>query len=270
MFKKICILVLFFASLHADLLDNKIKNLIGEKKYQVHKNLLESLTKERGNFYIGENLHYTPLLQILKNEGLIELDLGSPKDVSIKFLVDKSHKKGLKILKDTLSSLGYTYYFTDYLKNVDDILQWKIRFKSEFMLDPYMLNKELIKIESRITDISKISNSEWLYKINVENSKIYDSIKIEKNEKVKLLKPLKPYLLEIDEAKEIVIISRKLNNWFPKLAFFDKELKVLAVIEKTRMYRGVKIPIPQNTRYVKVDDSFTLLNIKRGLTVIVK
>jgi hypothetical protein len=270
MIKKIFILALFFTTLQADLLDDKIKNLIGEKKFIVHKNLLESLTQNRGNFYIRETLHYTPLLNILKSEGLIDLDFGSPKDVSIKFIIDKSHKKGLKILKDTLSTLGYTYYFTDYLKNENNILEWKIKFKSEFMLDPYIFNRELTKIESRITDITKISNYEWLYKINVENSRIYDSIKIEKNEKVKLLKPLKPYLLEIDEAKEIVIISRKLNNWFPKLAFFDKELKVLAVIEKTRMYRGVKIPIPQNTRYVKVDDSFTLLNIKRGLTVIVK
>jgi hypothetical protein len=270
MLKKLFLITLFTTFIQADLLDDKIKNLLGEKKYQVHKNLLEDLTTNRGHFYMGENLHYTPLLNILKNEGLIELDFGSPKDVNIKFVVDNSHKKGLKILKDTLSTLGYTYYFTEHLKNEDDILEWKIKFKSEFMLDPYIFNRELNKIESKIVDITKVSNYEWLYKINVENSKLYDSIKIEKNEKVKLLKPLKPYLLEIDGAKEIVIISQKLNNWFPKLAFFDKELNVLAVVEKTRMYRGVKIPIPKDTKYVKVDDSFTLLNIKRGLTVIVK
>lgn len=270
MVKKLLLLLFISTIINADLLDDKIKNLIGVKQYQVHKNLLTSLTQNRATFYIGDKLHYTPLLKILKDEGLLKLGFNAPKEVSIKFEVTTSHKKALKILKDTLGTLGYTYYFTEYLKNTDNKFEWKIKFKSEFMLDPYIFNRELNKIESRIVDITKVSNYEWLYKINVENSKLYDSIKIEKNEKVKLLKPLKPYLLKIDESKEIVIISHNLNNWFPKLAFFDKELNVLAVIEKKRMYRGVKIPIPQNTSYVKVDDSFTLLNIKRGLTVIVK
>lgn len=256
--------------LYADILNDKIENLIGTKNFQLHKNLLMNLTQNKSAFYIGNELNYTPLLKMLKDEGLIALDFESPKDITIKFIIDTSYKKGLKTLQDVLSTLSYTYYFTDYLKQIDDTLEWQIRFKSEFMLDPYIFDKELNKIGSKITQISRISKYEWLYKINVKNSKLQDSTKIETNEKVKLLKPLKPYLLEIKDAKEIVVISHKLNNWFPKLAFFDKELNVLAVVEKKRMYRGVKIPIPKNTTYIKLDDNYTLLNIKRGLTIIVR
>ena len=269
-FKKILLIILLISNCFGDILHDKIKNLIGDKNYKIHKNLIDNLTKNQNYFYTANGLNYSAILKMLKEQGLISLEFNAPKEVSITFVVKNNYKKALKILKETLNTLGYTYYFTDFFTNSNNTLKWKIRFKSDFMLDPYIFNNELNKTESQIIDIVKISNYEWLYKINVENSKLYNSIKIEKNEKVKLLKPLKPYLLYVNDAKELIVLSRKLNSWFPKLAFYSKELKVLGVVEKNRIYRGVKIKIPENTSYIKIDDSFTLLNIKRGLTIIVR
>ena len=77
-------------------------------------------------------------------------------------------------------------------------------------------------------------------------------------------------MLKISKAKSLQVISRNLNNWFPHIVFFDKDLMVLTVIKKDRVFKGLRVKIPENTRYVKVTDTYNLINIKRGLSIIVR
>lgn len=271
MIKVLLSFLLLVSFINGAILEQKIENLIDSKNYIKHKNLVDSLTKDRESFYVSERLNYSNILNMLNENGLLKLRFDSPKDVKISFSVDSYPMLAIKILKDTLSNLGYSYYFTDYLSYDDNkTLKWKISFKSEYMLDPYIFNKELSKNEAIIIDIQKLSETSWGYKIDVNNAKIAQAIKIEKNEKVKLLKPLKAYLLRVKDGKQLRVISRKLNHWFPSIIFYSKDLNVLGVVKKSRVYRGVKVKIPNNTYYIRIDDVYTLLNIKRGLTIIVE
>lgn len=255
---------------NADALEDKIENIIDSQNYIKHKNLINNITKKKDLFYIGDNLRYANILDVLNENGLLALRFDSPKKVTLTFTVENNPMLAIKILKDTLGNLGYSYYFTNLISFDEKIMKWEISFKSEYMMDPYTFNKELQRSEASIIDITKISKTSWEYKINVKNAKITQAIKLEKNEKVKLLKPLKAYLLRVDNASELKVISQKLNHWFPSISFYSKDLKVLGVVKKSRIYKGVKIKLPQNTYYIKIDDAYTLLNIKRGLTVIVK
>jgi hypothetical protein len=207
---------------------------------------------------------------MLHSNGLLKLRYDKPQEVTIDFKINSNSIIAMKILKDTLKNIGYSYYFTDYLRYNKNILDWKIIFKSESMLDPYIFNQELLKNGVRINKISRLSNTSWVYDFNLLNAKLAEAIKIEKNEKVKFLKPLKPYLIQVDNAKEITVISRKLNHWFPSLKLYTKNLYVVGMIKKSRVYRGIKLKLPKDTYYIMIDDSYTLLNIKRGLTIIVK
>ena len=96
------------------------------------------------------------------------------------------------------------------------------------------------------------------------------NIKIEKNERVKFHKPLQPYILSVDDVKSLEIRSHNLNNWFPSIVFFDKDLKILDVAKKDKIYRRYKIEVPKNTKYIKIADLYNLINIKRGLTITVR
>ncbi|MCK5293912.1 MAG: hypothetical protein KAJ49_04620 [Arcobacteraceae bacterium] len=263
-----CLILL--TSVDADLLQQKIENIIDTNNYIKHKNLIDNITKQKDLFYIGDNLRYTKVLDTLNENGLLKLRFNSPKKVTLTFIVNSNPTLAFKILKDTLANLGYSYYFTNSLSYNDKIMRWKIFFKSEYMLDPYIFNKELQRSETVILDINKLSLTSWEYKINVKNTKLSQAIKMEKNEKNKLLKPLKAYLLKVDDAKEIKVISQKLNHWFPSMSFYSKDLTVLGVVKKSRVYKGLKIKLPKDTYYIKIEDRYTLLNIKRGLTIIVK
>jgi len=134
-----------------------------------------------------------------------------------------------------------------------------------------LFSLELNKINAKIISIKRNLNN-WIYKIDFNCAKMPYTKKILLNEKLSLKKPLKPYFIEIigNEPKEIIVISKKLNRWFPKILFFDKNLRLLKTIEKKRYYLGLTANLPKNVKYIKIDDKYSLLNLKRGLSVIVK
>lgn len=265
--------VLLFLSifLNASILEKKVENLIGLNDYQTHKSLIQLLLKDEKKFLINEKINYRKLFKELQRNGLLNLRLDKPKDISIKFKVLNKNLKAYKILNDTMQSLGYGYFFTEFMQyDEDSFLNWKITFKAEYMIDPVEFTQDLSKAGCIITNVENLGDESWFYEIDFIDAFISNSIKIEKNEKVKFQKPLRPFLLNVVAAKKLQVISRNLNNWFPHIVFFGKDLEVLKVIKKDRIYRGFKTTIPKGTKYVKITDLYNLINIKRGLTVIVR
>ncbi len=271
--RRIVFLFLFLlCTLNADDLFDKIKNLVGEKQFKIHNNLVNLLFKSRNDFYINERLlNYEKILKTLRENGLLHLKFKKPSQFYLEFSTNTDAIKTLKILNETLKGMGYYYYFTKSTEfKSGGAMKWKISFKTEYALDPLSLIKELKLKSCIILNINKENNYYWKYKINVDFAKISEAIKVDKNEKVILQKPLRPYFLEVKDASKIQIISRTLNHWFPHIVFFDSHLNVLKVIKKDRIYKGYKTNVPRETKYIKITDLYTLINIKRGLSIIIK
>jgi hypothetical protein len=70
-----------------------------------------------------------------------------------------------------------------------------------------------------------------------------------------------------NNSKEIYIKSGMLNRWHPYIVFFDKELNILSIYEEDAVKKKVKVQIPENTKYIMIDDKYTLSNLKSGLQV---
>lgn len=267
--KILFIVVLFVQTLFSDILEDKIKDIIGNAKYNLHQKLIENSFKDRLLYVSNGKINYLNVLEVLKNEGLLPLRLDKSGDIYVSFEFIGSKFKSLKNTKDILLSLGYTLFIPNEIIDNDKYL-YNIRYKSKFLLDGDMFSKELDTIGAKIIDIKRISEKKWKYIIDFSNAKLYGAIKISANEKVQLKKPLKPYLIEIDGGKELVVLSQQLNKWYPKIAFFNKDLEYINSIEKTRIYKGVKITIPQETKYIQIGDTYSLINIKRGVKVIIQ
>lgn len=253
-----------------DILYEKIENLIGTQEFNTHKNLIHLLFRNKQHYSSDTQLKYIPILEELKKNGLLKLRLNQPKEITVEFLTNADPIKSLKILNDTLKSLGYYYYFTKKtLYDGQGNMVWTIRLKTSYAIDPFILSKELAEYEVRITSISRDKNN-WQYNINTQNANMRRAIFIDTNEKVSLPKPLKPYFFKINEAKKLIIRSRTLNNWYPHVVFYDTHLNILKTVKKNRMFKGLTMSIPPTSRYIKVTDLYTLINIKRGLSIITK
>ena len=68
----------------------------------------------------------------------------------------------------------------------------------------------------------------------------------------------------------IKIISKWSNQWFPQVVFYDKHLSILNIIKENSKKSSLQLEIPEGTTYIKIDDLYTLANISRGLSVIIK
>jgi len=270
MFKNLFLLFIFLTSLSGDILDDKIRNIIGEKTYLINKNLINLIFKKKDIFVINGKINYSKLFTTLKKNGLLDLKFDKPQYVNIEFDIIGNGFEGYKILNDTMESLGYGYFFTKSLKRVDNELRWDIVFKAEYMIDSVILIKELQRNRSKVIDVYKNSNNIWYYKIDFSKAVLCSAKVVQTDEKVRFKKPLRAYFIKIDNAKKISIYSKKLNNWFPSLVFFDKDLNVLKVIKKNRVYRKYNIDIPKDTVYIEITDLYNLINIKRGLTIILR
>jgi len=257
--------------LNGSIIHDKVENIIGSRDYQMHKSLIGLLFKNESSFVSHEKIKYNKVFKKLQENGLLNLRLDRPSQIEIEFIGLNKTFKAYKILNDTMQILGYRYFFTksmsiDHQKN----LVWNIVLKVEYILDPVMLIKELRANRCKVTEVKNLGSNKWSYTVDFENAELTNAVKIDKNEKFKFQKPLRPYMLKVTDAKSLQVISRNLNHWLPHIVFFDKDLKVLEVIKKNRIFKGLKVKIPKDTRYIKITDMYNLINIKRGLSIIVR
>lgn len=270
MFKIFIFSILFVLSLESSILQEKIENILGSKQYTLHHKLIDHLFAKEENFLYDEKLNYIKILEVLKQNGLLDLRFDQPQEMQVEIFINQNPLKSLKIFNDTLKSLGYYYYFTSDVQKIEESLLWTIRLNTEYAIDPLIFLEELKKSEVFAFDISLENRAFWKYKFDTKNGKISQAIKVDTNEKIAFDKPLDSYFLQVDEADVLKVISKKLNRWYPYIVFYNENLDVLKTVEKLRVYKGIQINIPNTTQYIKIGDKYNLINIKRGLSVIVQ
>lgn len=258
--------------LNASLLHNKISDIIGYSEYTKNKNIISVLFQDENKFLAGGELDVVAVLEELRKNGLLKFKFVDPKDFTLEFRANELSLSSVYIIKNVLNSMGYQYYFIQNIEknSKENFLKISIVLNTEYKVDPILLSKELNKNQVRVVDITKKDNEAWVYKIDMKNAIASDALFVAIDEKISLPKPLKPYLIQIDRASEINITSKKLDNWFPYIVFYDDKLNPLYVIEKQDTFSGIKSAVPAGTKYIQIGDLYNLVNIKRGLTLVIK
>lgn len=252
----------------SDMIDDKIKSFIGEKNYFSSKKIINIILGDKKQYYKSDgSIKVIKLLKVLKKNGFMRLDLESVNSVNITFTTQENPLLFLKILNNALNSMGFNFYITKKAVKSDESFSWEIQMNTEYLVDPVVLENELKKYGCSIVDIQKQEKTDWHYFISTVNAKLI-SKKIIPEVSYRLKKPIKRYWLEFDNApKTILIRSYPLNRWHPYMVFYDNALNILFIYESDEIQKNLKLNIPQNTKYIMIDDKYTLSNIRSGLKV---
>ncbi len=266
MIRKLILLVTVSVMLSANL-DMKVKDLLGNSDYNTHKNLINHIFSNEANFYTNNQIDYTKIIQELSNNGVLKLNLPSTQNVSITFNVNKYPKKSSKNLTDILKALGQHNFVVQEEIVVNNNLKWTIQVKTAAAISPLRLSQELQSINCRIVDIKREGDYNWNYSIDTSDSSIYRAEDLINNKDLSLKKPLKPYMIKVSNAKVITIKSLNGNIWYPNVVFYDEALNIIGIYEENSLHKSLRLEVPNNTKYIKIDDLYTLANMKQGINI---
>lgn len=270
MVKIISLIFIFVTLLQASILQDKVESFIGKNEYEVQKNLILILFKSENLFLKNDGtVDDLKVLKQLKSSGLLKLFYKSPQDLVLSFYTKDNPVIFMRVINEVLSSMGYNYFLTKKVTKNSLGFLWEISLSTEHLVDPIYFADNLTSSGCYIDKIDKKSINEWFYSINTENIEI-DASSLEHDTTVELQKPIKPYWLKVEGIKSISFRSHIADKWYPSIIFFDKQLQVVKDYRNDNVVNRLKITIPESAKYVKINDIYTLDNIKRGISVYLK
>ena len=234
---------------------NFAKNILGEK-FEIYKDLIKSS--------LEENATLKQTLIFLKSNGLINLYFKNIKTIHPKFIFTNENSIfDTKILYSILKNMGY-YNFYPIAIAKDTNYSLTIETVSQNYIDPLNLLNELKKRGCNLFNIKKENN--FIYYIKCFNEKIFHTYTLKKD--IQALHNINGiYWINPNNFKKIYIATSKYDFWHPYVAFYDKNLNILNIISLSDLIRKQILNIPKKCKYIKITDTFTKENIKRGIFI---
>ena len=248
------LIFLAFVSLFASSYDFA-RNILGDEYYK-YENLIKTS--------LEENASLKKTITFLKNNGLIDLYFNKLTTIHPTFVfLNNNPIFNTKTLNDTLFELGYySFYPINIHKNKNYSL--KLEIISQNHIDPLELLNSLEKRGCKLIDIKK--QKDFIYYISCKNEKILKTALLK--EDIQALHNINGiYWINPNNFKKILISTSKYDFWHPYVVFYDKNLNILNIISTSNLERKKILNIPQNTAYIKISDTFTKENIKRGIFI---
>ncbi len=231
-----------------------IKNLIGKDKFQTYYELIKPILNEN---------NITSTVKYLQDNGLIELFFDKPTTIHPTFIFKNNNPiLETKILYKTLNYMGYYYFYPTHISK-KETYSITLEMKSTHYIDPLLFINTISQNGCNVVDISKSKN--YTYKIDCENAYLNTIKVVDKN--VKILNAKGIYFINPNGYKKIKISTSKFDKWYPYIVFFDKNLNILNIISKHIHQKNIILNIPSECKYIKISDTFTKENFKRGIQI---
>ena len=264
--------LLFLFSINAkedSLLLKKVRNIVYEDNYNLYNGLIKKIFAVEGEFYKDDKIDLLKVVKTLKSNGLLTLFFDKPQKIKINFKTAPNPILAVKIITDALNSSGfYGYLVLEAIQNYDEF-SYSIYLKSEYAPNPIILDEAFKKSGVNINDFIRLGKKEWLYYLDISNS--YLNIeKLSLNTIYDLNVGMEAFWFNISDGKEMLIKSKGRNTWYPHIAVYSKELKLLKLYRMNKITENLNISLSDEAYYLKISDIYKLSNIKDGLKLFLK
>jgi hypothetical protein len=234
------------------------------------KNLITFLFQNE-NKYIDKNGNIDSILVLktLRDNSLLELYSKEPKEVELTFIAEQDPLLLVRVITESLNSMGYNFFITKKALKTSEEFTWTVSLSAQNIPNPLLLNDNLKAHDAAVLDIEK-KDINWIYKIDMSNAKI-DTLPIPARTRTSLKKPLTPYMIAVNaDINTITFWAHVSDHWYPKISFYTQNLQLIKTVEEDKKIQTMKLKPPKTAVYMKVDDKYTLENIKRGLGVLIE
>jgi hypothetical protein len=245
---------------------DKVRSLVGDAAYARNEAFIKIIFSDQGRYVQGERVDVVSVAETLKENGLLSLFYDAPKSLELTFETNGTPQFFMTLMNDTLRDMGYYHYLTEsaVLNNAGYI--WRITMESEYATDPTALQRELSRRGCSILDIERISDTQWRYFIDMSKAHL-KLTPLEPGKKVTMKRLVYPRWLDVSKATKLTLWSVKGNNWYPYIAFYDDDLRLLKLYKRDKQSWQIIINLPRGCAYVKIADLYSRKNMNAGLSV---
>lgn len=244
----------------------KIKSFLEFQTYEENIDFINVIFDPKSDFYKNGRVDSVKVIETLKENGLLQLFFKNPKELTLNFKTSGSPLFFVKLMGDTLRSMGYYRYVTTASHLDASEFTWNINLTSEYATDPLILDKELSKSGCKIIDVERNAQDEWTYIIDMSRGYL-NIVELKGGEELELKRSLYAHWLNVSKVQSITIKSSKRNRWYPYIAYYDASLHLLKVVKENEVSRRIELDIPQSSKYIKVSDIYTLKNVRDELVI---
>jgi hypothetical protein len=253
-------------SAQVDPLTQKIQSFLSKKTYEQNKGFIDTIFDPKFMYYNNDRVDAVKVVQTLKENGLLKLFFKKPQEFRLNFKTNGSPLFFVKLMSDTLRSIGYYRYVTTESNLDASEFVWSINLTSEYVTDPLVLQNQLHKSSCEIIDIERNGPKEWSYIIDISNAKLNVPV-VHDEQEIKLKRSLYAHWLNVSKIRTLHIKSSRRNSWYPNIAYYDSSLHLVKIIKRDKIYREILLNIPKNATYIKISDLYTLKNVRDELTL---
>jgi len=237
----------------------KIENLMGEDNYKKYEKLIYTI-------FPGMNYDIKTIISTLENNGLLPLFFNKAKVINTKFtFINSNPILAQKILNNSLTNLGYYYFYPINIEKSDNSYSVVLEMKSEHFIDPLSFINEISSRGCKVNDVSR-DKEEFIYDIDCNNGFIKEVKELEDKNK-KFINSKGIYWFKNSNFKKILIKTSALDFYHPSIWFYDENLNLLKVYRRNKVQRKILLKIPDSTKYIKITYMYTPENFKRGIIV---
>jgi len=277
MVKALFIIVLFFRFAFAqefelsdanatkdELLLEKIRSFLDEKSFVQNRAFIDIVFDPKSAYFENEQLNSIKIVETLKENGLLKLFFDAPQEFELNFRTSGSPLFFIKIMRDTLRSIGYYRYVTTASHLDSSEFYWSISLQSEYATDPLVLQNQLAKSGCKIMDVQRESSNKWAYTIDMSHGYL-NLPKLHADENFDLKRSLYAHWLDVSDISYLKITSSRQNHWYPYIAYYNSSMHLLKIIKEDRIHKSIELDIPKNAKYMKISDLYSLKNVKNEL-----
>lgn len=246
---------------------DKVHSFLDDDVYKVNRSFINIIFANESDFIDDDKIDVVKVIATLKENGLLQLFFKQPEKLTITFSANGNALFFTKIMSDSLHSMGYYRFITNYSQIDSTQFIWSISMESEYVTDPILLGDELKKYGCEIVDIKRESKVKWFYSIDMSYAHL-KSQEINSGEVLKLHRGQnREWWLKVDKVKRLKITSLPGNFWYPNLSFFSEKMRLLKVYRRDKKTWQISVRLPRESYYIKIGDIYTLKNLKNGVEI---
>ncbi len=251
----ICSVALVAGVACADVLEDKIQELIGPQSYTQNKNFINSIFANQSRFYLGNGaLNVGAVVYALKNNGLLLLKFPSPMELSVTFKSKTSVPALSYTMNALLSSMGYSYFMLSQASKVDGLSSISYSLVTEHALDPIVLLQELEKRGFVLQDMGRKAVNDWSYTIQVRDIRLFNARAINASESLSLREVSGQYWLSVPKGGgSLKIIANA--KWIPRIVGYDTNLQIVQTIIEQSPRAEFSVRLDSASAFVMITDA---------------